>query len=163
MRIRIFLWLGKLPQWNRLANGIIFSKGFGISRLDLVKLPCKQKFNFRRFQCRKLFSGRLIKLSIWHMSESLQNKMIPNVYYTYPPFWQHLVLTGKLSFFTKKKRSKQERIESSCSSLFIDIQNCLFYVRWRYQKQKKYIYISTRSRRQSVGYRSTWLERNCII
>ena len=111
MRIRIFLWLGKLSQWNRLANGIIFSKGFGISRLDLAKLPCKQKFNFRRFQCRKLFSGRFIKLSIWHMSESLQNKMIPNVYYTYPPFWQHLVLTGKLSFFTKKKEVSRSALK----------------------------------------------------
>ena len=79
------------------------------------KIKCKfnkffavRKLNLQRPQSRKLFPVGSLTLSTCCMCESSQNKMICHVYYTLFRFWQHLVQTGKLQFFLKKrKRHKQ--------------------------------------------------------
>ena len=44
------------------------------------------------------------------MRQSLQNKMICNVHYILSRFWQHLVQTGKLSFYKIDSQTKKEII-----------------------------------------------------
>ena len=79
------------------------------------KIRCKfnkffavRKLNLQRPLSRKLLPVGSLTLSTCCMCESSQSKMICNVYYTLFRFWQHLVQTGKLQFFLKKrKRYKQ--------------------------------------------------------
>ena len=75
------------------------------------KIRCKfnkffavRKLNLQRPLSRKLLPVGSLTLSTCCMCESSQSKMICNVYYTLFRFWQHLVQTGKLQFFLKKRK-----------------------------------------------------------